>query len=154
MLSIPNQIILVQMLNYLITENCFHDFTYLARKADWSIIVNFMLSTFLNRGETLAVLQSPGTHPVSRDLRKRIVTGTAISSHNAFNIRGDMLSAPAALSSFNFWSLLVILSTLSLVLLYYIGLHCLDILFCAQTNSWSVALRTGQLTDWMICRPV
>jgi len=61
----------------------------------------------------MAVLQSPGTHPVSRDLRKIIVTGTAISSHNAFNIRGDMLSAPAALSSFNFWSLLLILSTVT-----------------------------------------
>ena len=79
------------------TENCFHDFTYLTRKANWSI-VNFMPATLLYRGETLAVLQSPGTH---RDLRKIIVTGTAISSHNAFNIRGDMLSAPAASFSFN-----------------------------------------------------
>jgi len=88
---------------------CFYDFTYiwLVLRLTGRYLSTLCLLPFLNRGETLAVLQSPGTH---RDLRKIIglVTGTAISSHNAFNIRGDMLSAPAALSSFNFWSLLLI----------------------------------------------
>ena len=50
MLSIPDQIILVQMMNYLIMEMLLRLYIYLARiKADWSILVNFMPATLFEQ---------------------------------------------------------------------------------------------------------
>ena len=49
MLSIPDQIILVQMMQKFVSENRFYHFADLACKTDWSIVVNLMFTTFLEQ---------------------------------------------------------------------------------------------------------
>ena len=59
------------------------------------------LSPFLNNGLTIAVFQSLGTVPVSKDNRKIAVTSGAISFDSSFRTIGLMASGPAALEGFS-----------------------------------------------------
>jgi len=113
-LWIRDELILVQVIHHLISENRLHHLANLAGKANWTIIVSFMSADFLE--QRCDICRSPVSRNTTciHGFAENIATGSAVSSLTAFNIHGDMLSTPAALSTFNVLSLLLIMSVSTL----------------------------------------
>ena len=100
------------MLYQFITKNWFYDFTNLAGEANWSVVVDVVLATFFeercNVRSSPVQLDATSIYGLTKNPCNR---KSSITANSLQYMCGDMLSSPAALSSFMLLSLDWIAST-------------------------------------------